>query len=204
MDNYDISRLLDIYQLKELIDNLLKDKTRDDKIHQINITREFLINLLRFIKITLSKYDNTINCRIQNKNKHFAYVQAASEYAYKNSVLTHKHGCVIVFDNNIVSYGCNKKNKSLKNYSIHAEEDAINNLNKIYKSRKIIKECILFVVRISNSNNDEDALKMSKPCLKCASKIRKTGIKTVYYSVDDNYVNDFLYGQIIKFNNHEL
>jgi hypothetical protein len=26
----------------------------------------------------------------------------------------------------------------------------------------------------------------------------------VYYSVDDNYVNDFLYGQIIKFNNHEL
>ena len=45
---------------------------------------------------------------------------------------------------------------------------------------------------------------MSKTCLKCASKIRKTGIKTVYYSVDDNYVNDFLYGQIIKFNNHEF
>lgn len=202
MDNYDISRLLNINQLKELIDNLLKDKTYNDKIHQIKITREFLIELLKFIKITLSKYDNTINCRIQNKNKYHYFVNEAANYALKNSELTHKHGCVIVFDNNIVSYGCNKKSKSLKNYSIHAEEDAINSLNKIYKKKKVIKECILFVVRIPNCHNyEEDELKMSKPCLKCASKIRKTGILTVYYSVDDNYVNDFLYGQIIKFNN---
>ena len=33
----------------------------------------------------------------------------------------------------------------------------------------------------------------------CASKINKIGIKKVYYSVDNNdYVNDFIYGQIIK------
>ena len=71
-----------------------------------------------------------------------------------------------------------------------------------FTRKKVIRECMLFVVRIPNCHNyEEDELKMSKPCLKCASKIRKTGILTVYYSVDDNYVNDFLYRQIIKFNN---
>ena len=29
-------------------------------------------------------------------------------------------------------------------------------------------------------------------------KINKIGIKKVYYSVDNDYVNDFIYGQIIK------
>ena len=47
---------------------------------------------------------------------------------------------------------------------------------------------------------DEDDLKMSKPCMGCAAKIKKIGIKTVYYSVDNDYVNDFIYGQIIKCN----
>ena len=83
---------MNINQLKELIDNLLKDKTYNDKIHQIKITREFLIELLKFIKITLSKYDNTINCRIQSKNKYSYFVNEAANYALKNSGLTHKHG----------------------------------------------------------------------------------------------------------------
>ena len=33
-----------------------------------------------------------------------------------------------------------------------------------------------------------------------AAGLKKLGIKTVYYSVDDNYVNDFIYEQIVKFN----
>ena len=56
----------------------------------------------------------------------------------------------------------------------------------------------MYVVRIRNGFSEEDELKMSKPCMGCASKINKIGIKKVYYSVDNDYVNDFIYGQIIK------
>ena len=39
---------------------------------------------------------------------------------------------------------------------------------------------------------------MSKPCMSCATKIKKIGIKTVYYSVDTNYVYDLIYSEMLK------
>ena len=200
MNNYDINNsILTPVGLRKLIDNLLKDKLENDKIHKINITYEFILELLVNLKITLSKYEYSLNLNsnIKRKTKHLYYLEQAANYA-KYSELVHKHGCVIVYNDTIISYGHNKKNNSLKNFSIHAEVNAINRLNKKYKSKKIISNCSLYVVRIRNGFSEEDILKMSKPCIGCASKINKIGIKKVYYSVDNNYVNDFIYGQIIK------
>lgn len=200
MNNYDINNsILTPVGLRKLIDNLLKDKLENDKIHKINITYEFILELLVNLKITLSKYEYSLNLNsnIKRKTKHLYYLEQAANYA-KYSELVHKHGCVIVYNDTIISYGHNKKNNSLKNFSIHAEVNAINRLNKKYKSKKIISNCSLYVVRIRNGFSKEDILKMSKPCIGCASKINKIGIKKVYYSVDNNYVNDFIYGQIIK------
>jgi|TARA_Y100000389_G_scaffold179167_1_gene192948 tRNA(Arg) A34 adenosine deaminase TadA len=204
MNNYDINNsILTPVGLRKLIDNILKDKLENDKIHKINITYEFILELLVNLKITLSKYEyslnlnNNLNSNLKRKTKHLYYLEQAANYA-KYSELVHKHGCVIVYNDTIISYGHNKKNNSLKNFSIHAEVDAINRLNKKYKSKKIISNCSLYVVRIRNGFSEEDILKMSKPCIGCASKINKIGIKKVYYSVDNDYVNDFIYGQIIK------
>ena len=200
MNNYDIDNsILTPIGLRKLIDNILKEKLDDDKIHKINITYEFILELIVNLKITLSKYEYSLNSNnnLKKKSKHQYYLQQAANYA-KCSDLVHKHGCIIVYNDNIISYGHNKKNNSLKNFSIHAEVDAINRLNKKYKSKKIISNCSLYVVRIRNGFNEEDELKMSKPCMNCACKINKIGIKKVYYSVDNDYVSDFIYGQIIK------
>tara|TARA_Y100000389_G_scaffold85451_2_gene82185 strand:- start:4102 stop:4716 length:615 start_codon:yes stop_codon:yes gene_type:complete len=200
MNNYDINdSILTPVGLRKLIDNLLKEKLEDDKIHKINITYEFILELLVNLKITLSKYEYSLNSNsnLKRKSKHLYYLEQAANYA-KYSELVHKHGCIIVYNDTIISYGYNNKNVSLKNFSIHAEVDAINRLNKKYKSKKIINNCSMYVVRIRNGFSEEDELKMSKPCMGCASKINKIGIKKVYYSVDNDYVNDFIYGQIIK------
>lgn len=200
MNNYDINdSILTPVGLRKLIDNLLKEKLEDDKIHKINITYEFILELLVNLKMTLSKYEYSLksNNNLKRKSKHLYYLEQAANYA-KYSELVHKHGCIIVYNDTIISYGYNNKNVSLKNFSIHAEVDAINRLNKKYKSKKIINNCSMYVVRIRNGFNEEDELKMSKPCMGCASKINKIGIKKVYYSVDNDYVNDFIYGQIIK------
>lgn len=208
MEVYDINNdLLTPDGLRGLIENLLNDeKLADDKIHKININYEFILKLITILRISLAKYEYLLNNKISrsSKNKHQKYLDEAINYA-KNSNLSHKHGCVIVYGDEIISRGYNKKCSSLKNYSIHAEIDAINRLNKKYKTKKILSKCSLYVIRIRNGFNfsdddTHDCLKMSKPCMNCASKINKIGIKNVYYSVDDNYVPDFIYGQIIKFN----
>ena len=210
MDIYDINdSTFTPNCLRILIDNLLKDnRLTNDKIHKINIDYNFILKLFTIIKLSLSKYDYNYEYSLKNcinpsvKSKHSYFLEQCASYA-KNSDLGHKHGCVIVYNYKIISWGFNTTNKSLKDYSIHAEIDALNRLNKKYKNKKIMNKVSLYVVRIRNNMNglnEEDYLKMSKPCMHCASKIKKIGIKTVYYSVDDNYVNDFIYEQIVKFN----
>lgn len=184
-----------------IIKNLLKEPDFHKLIKRYDNDNNLLIKLIEILKISFSKYEYSFN--IPNnvsttlKNKHNQYMKEAAAYA-RNADLGHKHGCVIVYNNNIISWGYNHKHKSLKDYSIHAEIDAINRLNKKYKSKKIISNCSLYVVRIRNGLNEEDILKMSKPCMNCAKKINKIGIRKVYYSVDNDYVKDFIYTLILK------
>mgnify|MGYP006094910407 CR=1 FL=1 len=188
--------------LKKLIDELILNSNLNTLIKKSDIDYDFILKLLKTLEISLSKYEysffNNIKKNVTNtfKTKHSLYLNQAANYA-KHSNLTHKHGCIIVYNDKIISWGHNKKHRSLKNFSIHAEIDAVNRLNRKYKNKKTIGKCSLYVVRIRNGVN-EHCLKMSKPCMNCANKIHKIGIRTVYYSSDSEYVNDFIYTEILK------
>jgi deoxycytidylate deaminase len=99
----------------------------------------------------------------------------------KKSVLTHKHGAVIIDNHNaIVSEGINHMSSSmLQDHSIHAEIDALCKLRS--RHRRMMHECTMFVVRIGPPSKDF-AFKMSKPCKNCSDAIIKSGIKRVFYS----------------------
>ena len=68
MNNYDINNsILTPFGLRKLIDNLLKEKLEDDKIHKIDITYEFILELLVNLKFTLSKYEYSLNDNVNTK-----------------------------------------------------------------------------------------------------------------------------------------
>lgn len=92
------------------------------------------------------------------------YINLATDEANK-STLKCRHGAVLVKGGKVLSKGYNRDN-------IHAECMAIKNGYKYWN-----KNVDLYIVRISDNN-----LLMSKPCMKCVEKIRKTKINRIYYS----------------------
>jgi len=105
-------------------------------------------------------------------------LEVADKCLKKSNVL-HKHGCVIVHNNKIISVGYNYHVNFSNGYTVHAEVDAINNISK--KHRNILKNSTLYVIRKTNY----DIYKSSKPCDNCAKYIKKYGISKIYYSVED-------------------
>lgn len=117
-------------------------------------------------------------------NKHQIFVERASQLAQKSPCKTHRHGCVIVKDNEIVAEGYNHHCTYLHHqFSIHAEVHA---LSKLKYNRKIIPQCDMYVVRIGTDNMG-NPLKFSRPCSDCTKAIEKSGIRKIYYST--NYPN---------------
>jgi len=105
------------------------------------------------------------------------------------SCMNQKHGCVIVYNNEIIAQGMNRKYDAMKEVdSIHAEVNAINQLRKIMhkKDKNFIQKCKLYVVRIGTPNMDYP-LKDSKPCSHCTKVIESVGIPEVYYSTNDDF-----------------
>ena len=79
------------------------------------------------------------------------------------SNMAHKHGCVIMYRNKVISTGYNyykisngniyKNNDNIyesNKYSIHAEKDAIQKV----KNKSIFKFCKIYIIRIKNSCNN--------------------------------------------------
>lgn len=112
------------------------------------------------------------------------FILKAKQLASK-STMSHKHGCVIVKNGDIISTGINKYiNYFEHQYSIHAEVDAINKIKR--KGKKFLINCDVYIVRISNYNND--ILRLSHPCLQCTRVLLKYGVRRIFYSVDtDEY-----------------
>lgn len=166
----------------KLIQNII-DKNLDDK----------LINkLLNLLRIYMMKYENyELNAKITT-NKHSYFFNIAKEEA-KKSLLNHKHGCVIVYKNKIVSTGYNKcsLNNNKTHISLHAEMDALNKFikNKKFQNKNIRKNCSLYVIRIQNGS---DNLKMSKPCKNCFDNIIKNKIGMTYYSTNEEFIDDLI------------
>lgn len=71
------------------------------------------------------------------------------------------------------------ESKGTTNFSIHAEKAAIMSV----KRKSILKDCVLFVVRIGP---DDESLMSSVPCDRCKNLINKVNIEKTYFSKDDN------------------
>lgn len=112
------------------------------------------------------------------------FMNRAFNLARKSHCFTHRHGCVIVKDDEIVSEGFNHTDVHLYHkLSIHAEVDAI---SKLKKNRKYLSQCDLYVVRIGRDSMG-NPLKYSKPCPDCIKAIQKSGIRRVYYSSNNEF-----------------
>lgn len=116
------------------------------------------------------------------QKKHINFIQAAIDEAQK-SVMSKKHGCVIVHNNKIVSRGYNyrvdKDKKRYIKYSIHAEESAILKLKC-----KHTETLNMYVVRIQ-----DDDIRQSKPCAKCKQFIESIkNINKIYYTFENDII----------------
>ena len=110
------------------------------------------------------------------------YLERAARVAMK-STMTHKHGAIIVRNDEVISEGFNHHFTHMcHKFSIHAEADAIHKIKKVTH----ISECELYVVRISKPSMNH-CLKYSKPCNDCQRCIERAGIKRTYYSTNQEW-----------------
>ena len=119
-----------------------------------------------------------------NSRQHFFMEQAVK--MAKKSVMEHKHGAVIVHNNEIIATGYNYRQYYMcHGFSIHAEVDA---LTKLKGRKNLLAEAELYVARIGKYNPAAPGafcLKYSKPCRECSKAILKQGIRKVYYSTEE-------------------
>jgi len=112
-------------------------------------------------------------------SQHDMFVRRAAANALKSPLKQHRHGCVIVKDDEIISEGYNHNFVHLYHkHSIHAEVDA---LSKTKHNRKFLSQCDMYVVRIGTASMGYP-LKLSKPCCDCTKAIQKSGLRRVFYS----------------------
>jgi deoxycytidylate deaminase len=122
-------------------------------------------------------------------DKFYDNIQKLKKIA-ENSPLQHKHSACLMKGDKIISIGYNKYikesiiNNNIVKFTIHAEIDALCKLDK-----KLIKGHDILIIRISKSCN----LKNSRPCNSCIEKLKRRGIRKVYYSNEyGNIVCEFL------------
>ena len=100
---------------------------------------------------------------------------------------THKMGAVVFNKKTIISSARNYSNRSVKHLlpkfqrwrtSIHAE------VASILKARRNVKGCSILVIRINKKGN----LLLARPCERCLDYLDFVGIKSIYYSTNDNEI----------------
>jgi len=114
---------------------------------------------------------------------HTSYIHKAINESFKSNC-THKHGAIIVdtHTGKIVSKGYNRLTNSQKHLlSVHAEMDALRKIKSFYNK---YSNLVMYIIRF-----DKYGLKYSKPCLYCATNIKKFGIRKVFFSYNHEYVD---------------
>lgn len=137
--------------------------------------------------------------------KHYSYCdhEILTNLASKSDMRS-KHAAVIVNRNRIISWGHNQTVGSTKRYcsreninrplSLHAEEHALRNSN-----HRELRGSIMYVIRWG-VHDDNPTFMNSKPCERCMNSINKMkryGLKAVYYSIDTDEEGRPIWGQII-------
>ena len=81
-----------------------------------------------------------------------------------------KFGVLIIYRNKIISKGFNYV---VGNFSIHAEEAAIQNV----RDKKILPKCLILLARLKDG-----CLIQCRCCPRCIERIRRVGMSKVYTS----------------------
>jgi len=118
-------------------------------------------------------------------NKEKKYIELAKRVSHQSDY-TQRHGAVLVKGSNVVNVSCNKNKFSSfalkfrrynKDYAtVHAELGSVLNVE-----RSNTEGATVYVVR----TNNQDELRLSKPCDMCEEAMRWVGIKKVIYSTSD-------------------
>ena len=127
-------------------------------------------------EISYKHRDHDISLKMNQQQMY--YIEMAKIEALK-STMQHKHGCVVVKRNKIVSIAHNIVQKG-HTHSIHAEVNALKKFKHF--SKKIMKDCEMYVVRVCDTTIST-TLKYSKPCIKCENCIKTHGIGKTFYSI---------------------
>ena len=118
------------------------------------------------------------------KHKFFELARRLSKYSNHHQ---HKHGCVIVDKNRVVSVGFNKDKthtKSIHKWNfLHAEISALIGL-EFEKT----KGCTAYIYRENKSGQPA----MSRPCEACEMALKLAGIKKICYSIDNGFKEERL------------
>lgn len=93
----------------------------------------------------------------------------------RKSTYKQKLGSVVVYKKKIVGRGFNKVlgTGNIRTDGFHAEIEALNNCSASYRDGSTV-----YVCRI----NKKEEIVMAKPCHACEVKMRKMGVKYVWYS----------------------
>ena len=130
---------------------------------------------------------------------HKAYFKAAKAVSELSDFPRVSVGCVVVCGHKIISSGYNsiKTNPTQKRLNIHrfdvdtpatihAEVAAL--LPLINRRDINFSDISLYIYRQYKNGNPA----ISKPCLSCLALIRQLGIRKLYYSGDNSYINEEL------------
>ena len=130
---------------------------------------------------------------------HKAYFKVAKAIAELSDFHRVSVGCVAVYGHKIISSGCNSSKthpaqKKLNIYrfdvdtpaTIHAEVSAL--LPLISRKDINFSDVSLYVYREYKNGNPA----ISRPCPSCMALIRQLGIRKIYYSGDNSFINEEL------------
>lgn len=121
-----------------------------------------------------------MNKKIHVEMRDIIYINMAYEIA-KRSNMRKRHGCVIVYKNEIVGYGFNIRDKysydpDEARHSYHAERNAIAMVLTRSDGRKILKYCQVYLVMIDQMN----VMHSKSPCDLCHKLLVRYGICGIY------------------------
>ena len=128
---------------------------------------------------------------------HRAYFKAAKAIADLSDFPRIKIGCCAVYKHKIISSGCNsmKTNPTQKRFNshrfnvdtphtIHAELACL--LPLINRRDINFSDVSLYIYRELKSGD----LSLAKPCASCEALIKSLGIRNIYYTGNNSYINE--------------
>ena len=108
-------------------------------------------------------------------------------------------GCVAVYKGQVIGIGCNSnKTHPIQKYynryreqsdsllpKLHAEINCINQIKNLDINFSKVR---LYIYRLYN----EQPYRTTRPCPSCMAAIKDLGIKNIYYTTADGYVQEYL------------